>query len=458
MFACYNLNGVNSARCGERMRDNKIKAQALRFVQIGDGPSLRGLLNDWMEQAAGEHAYQGTAVFTPVSDEQKACFEQNGQYAIYTTGIGKNGRAVKKDVRTITQLYTPDEWDNIVAAASQAELQAILTDTINEAPASSKNDDLHQPRSLAGRVAALLYARYRKELKGITVYCFEPVKNNAKRLQLAVMALAIEWALPEGFLKWFMEDNVFISCYADRAIEVAVEKETGHSVLRAEGFGKVYVSDASVPPFLMPLKKAGKEIITSIDAYSMFEDEQTLWAMILWSSSLLADALSASQTNAPAYDDDLRTWIGHLMLNEYLPAQKIRNGLKPLAESMERLENEFYQTPPSVLQIDYFFVFRQNVLTAVKNNRSDGRPCERLVFMMALMIVESIIRHEKRFHALSSDMEPEMLTYAVLSDQALWEEDIRAIDGLEPLLASAIRDLQLLGTRETILRIEKSGR
>ena len=35
------------------------------------------------------------------------------------------------------------------------------------------------------------------------------------------------------------------------------------------------------------------------------------------------------------------------------------------------------------------------------------------------------------FSRLSSDMSPDSLAYAVLSDRALWGEDLREIDGLE---------------------------
>ncbi len=435
--------------------DNGNHKEKLRFIQLGDGPALRGLANEWMESAGNRAAYEGCAVFRPVSDEQKHVFEHGGQYSLYTTGIGKNGRATQKDIHCIKTVCQPDEWTKILDIASRENLQCILTDTTDETPASSKNDDRDHPRSLAGRVAALLFARHQNNRKGISVFCFEPAQNNAKRLQLAVMALAIEWSLPEHFLKWVMENNRFIPCYADRAVEIATEKESGAPILRVEGFGRILISDRSIPAFMQPLKAAGKEVMASADAYKRFEAEQNVWTMLLSSCALLAEALSLPGTNAPVYDDALRTWLGHMMLNEYLAKEKAPANLKSLADGMERLENEFFGTPPEMLEIDYCSVFIRHALPTVRNRMGQNKPCRRLIFMLALTVMESIRGQDKRFHALSSDMEPEALSYAVLSDEMLWGEDLRKVRELENMLASSVRDLQLLGIRESVSRTEK---
>ena len=54
------------------------------------------------------------------------------------------------------------------------------------------------------------------------------------------------------------------------------------------------------------------------------------------------------------------------------------------------------------------------------------------------------------FSRLSCDMSPEALAYAVLSDRAIWDRDLRDVPGLEDLVAAQLRDLQLLGLREAL--------
>ena len=56
------------------------------------------------------------------------------------------------------------------------------------------------------------------------------------------------------------------------------------------------------------------------------------------------------------------------------------------------------------------------------------------------------------FSRLSCDMPPETLSYAVLSDRAIWEEDLREVPGLEERIGSQLRDIQLLGLRAALER------
>lgn len=51
----------------------------------------------------------------------------------------------------------------------------------------------------------------------------------------------------------------------------------------------------------------------------------------------------------------------------------------------------------------------------------------------------------RAFRSLSCDMPPETLSYAVLSDQALWGRDLRDIPFLEDKITGQLRDLQLIG-------------
>ena len=51
------------------------------------------------------------------------------------------------------------------------------------------------------------------------------------------------------------------------------------------------------------------------------------------------------------------------------------------------------------------------------------------------------------FSKLSCDMPAESLSYAALSDQEMWGQDLRAIEGLEQMVTNQLRDMQLLGLR-----------
>ena len=55
------------------------------------------------------------------------------------------------------------------------------------------------------------------------------------------------------------------------------------------------------------------------------------------------------------------------------------------------------------------------------------------------------------FSRLSCDMDGESLAYAALADVMIWGRDLREIPGMEDAVAEHLRDLQLLGVRETMI-------
>ncbi|MBQ8080872.1 MAG: hypothetical protein IJ240_03130 [Clostridia bacterium] len=58
----------------------------------------------------------------------------------------------------------------------------------------------------------------------------------------------------------------------------------------------------------------------------------------------------------------------------------------------------------------------------------------------------------RSFSRLSCDMQADSLAYAVLSDVAIWNRDLRQEEGLEEALTAAIQDIQLLGLKPAMER------
>lgn len=423
----------------------------IKFLQIGDGPSLRGFINDWMNSAAGGVTYEGSACLSPATEEQRRLIEHKGRYALYTTGIGRNGQPDKKQIRCLKNAYGPEEWPKALETAVDAELQHILTDASDEEAVSPANDDRSRPRSLAGRILAILLERYKRHRSGVTVLCLEPVAHSAQRLRLAIAALAAAWALPGDFFAWLEAKNTFISCYAFRSVSVAaLEGDESETVLQAEGFGRLFVENEALPPFFLPIKETGREIIVSVEADCLVKEQMDVSSALLWCVGLIAQAYDLDAFNAPLGDEHLRAWMANLMLHEYLPFSVKGGALELLADAMERTENVYFRIPVPSAGLDYVSLFSRLMLPVLKEGKEGVLASRRIVLMMALMVMEGIRMQDKRFHALSSDMEPETLVYAVLSDQSLWDADLRSIEGLEEALTGAVRDLQLLGLTQSL--------
>lgn len=176
-------------------------------------------------------------------------------------------------------------------------------------------------------------------------------------------------------------------------------------------------------------------------------------------------------------DDDVRAFFGHALLHEIMPCVDLpKNELEPLTMALCR-EMEGPLSRQALLS------FTQNgvrawaaqalpMIRAYEEKHFSLPPC--LCFGLSALIMffagarknqegkfEGIRQEEKypleeseetlsAFARLSCDMPPEMLAYAVLSDQDIWEEDLRSIQGLEDMIASQLQDLQLIGLRSAM--------
>ncbi len=168
---------------------------------------------------------------------------------------------------------------------------------------------------------------------------------------------------------------------------------------------------------------------------------------------MLSRALNSESIPSAMQDQDIRSLMAHVLMGGVLPLFHMEGnkGLEIVAECFERLENQFYalnQSPDTAEAVD---IMKNVLLPAILYQNRLGKGHQQLTALMALILMELIAyKEDERLHALSCDMEPEMLAYAILSDESLWGENVREIDGIHEELTKAFRDLQLLGIRETI--------
>ena len=173
-------------------------------------------------------------------------------------------------------------------------------------------------------------------------------------------------------------------------------------------------------------------------------------------------------------DDALRLFLGHALLHEIMPSMGLnRDVLEPVAMAVCRdMESPLVRQDLIPLASNGVRAWAEETLPLLKAyTEREGRvpPCLCMSLSVLIMLFSGVRReedgscaflqggdrHEVRedeeiltsFSRLSCDMAPESLAYAVLSDRAVWEEDLRDIPGLEEKVAGQLRDLQLLGLR-----------
>ena len=171
-------------------------------------------------------------------------------------------------------------------------------------------------------------------------------------------------------------------------------------------------------------------------------------------------------------DDTLRPFLGHALLHEIMPSMGLgREVLDPLAMAVcHDLEDPGVEQPLSrLLQGGVRAWGDQALPLLVRYQEREERipPCLSMSLACLIMLFAGAKRQanggytymkngEERaldedeeilasFARMSCDMPPEALSYAVLSDRAIWDRDLREVPGLEDRIADQLRDLQLLG-------------
>ncbi len=176
-------------------------------------------------------------------------------------------------------------------------------------------------------------------------------------------------------------------------------------------------------------------------------------------------------------DGDLRSYLGEMLLHEIMPGMGMSiAGVERLAMQVCRdMEQPMVRQPIASLMPGALRAWAQQALPFLLDfeARQDRvPPCLCLGLAMLILLFAGarqdaagqwycLLDGEKypveedeeilsAFLPLSYDMAPDMLAYAVLSDRAIWEQDLRDIPGLEDLVADQLRDLQLIGLREAL--------
>ncbi len=170
--------------------------------------------------------------------------------------------------------------------------------------------------------------------------------------------------------------------------------------------------------------------------------------------------------------EGLRLFIGHALLHEIMPSMgQGRDILDPVAMAVcAELESPAVAQPVALLLQNAVRGWARQalpLLEAYVDREGETPPCLCMGLSALIMFFAGARREEgggyaylkgeercylsedeeilSSFSRLSCDMPPESLSYAVLSDRAIWDRDLKDIPGLEERIADQLRDLQLLG-------------
>ena len=337
----------------------------VRVLQFGEGNFLRAFV-DWMLDIANEKGITDTsvAVATPrfnLGHSAAALRNQDGLYHVILEGI-ENGKPKQETrlVSSITEVLAPSDDADIARykeIIASPEFRFVVSNT-TEAGIRYEDDDVlaDRPTTFPGKVTNLLWQRYQAvkgaKDKGLVFICCELIEDNGTTLREYVLRHAKEHGMPEDFISWVENDNIFADTLVDRIVPgfpkdniEEVKASLGYddnAVVKGELYqlwaigGKGYETVAKE----LPLDKAGMHVLF-MPSIKEFRDKKVRilngshTGMVPMSLQLGCETVMDAFNNA-----DVNRFINTMMEREVLPM--IPEDPKELKDFADGILERFY--------------------------------------------------------------------------------------------------------------------
>ena len=181
------------------------------ILQFGAGRFLRGFFDRFVDQANKEGQNVGRIVVVQSTSGPRAeLLSQQGcvYHALYR-GV-EHGEVVDRtiEINSVSRaLIASENWPEILRVAASPELKYIVTNATEAGYETDGTDKLADspPKSLPGKLAAVLWARFQSNGEPLVLLPCELIENNADKVQQLVVDQARAWGLSSGFISWVTE-------------------------------------------------------------------------------------------------------------------------------------------------------------------------------------------------------------------------------------------------------------
>ena len=260
-----------------------------KVLQFGEGNFLRAFADDFIDIANERAGFNGKiTIVQPIPQGLTDVINrQDGLYTLYLRG-SDHGKAVneKRLISAVRKCLDPyKDWDAVLRAAKGPDLEYVISNTteagIVYVPGCGFSDA--PPESFPAKLTRVLYERFSAGLPGLTILSCELIDNNGKELLKCVEKYIDDWKLPEDFLRWIREDNLFCSTLVDRIVPGRIRDDAERSALDQENgykdelmdigeyFGVWIIEGPAELAKRLPFQAAGLpvEVVPDVTPYKM---------------------------------------------------------------------------------------------------------------------------------------------------------------------------------------------
>jgi tagaturonate reductase len=183
-------------------------AQSETILQFGAGRFLRAFVDRFVQQAndAGQRVGRVVVVQSTPGERAAALCQSSDGFQVLVRGYD-NGKLIERveSVGSISRaLVAAEEWPMVLDVARSPNLRYIVSNATEAGYRLSDDDrlDAAPPAALPGKLAQLLYERFRAGVAPPIMLPCELIERNATKLLDLVVEQARRWQLGDDFIGW----------------------------------------------------------------------------------------------------------------------------------------------------------------------------------------------------------------------------------------------------------------
>lgn len=461
-----------------RQTAQKPVAYPERIVQFGAGNFLRAFA-DWAIDILNQEAdfNSGVVVVKATPGTYDALDDQDGLFHVHLEGI-EQGEPVA-DTRLITcinrTVYPYEDFEEYLQLARQPDIRFIISNTTEAGISFDENDQFTDtpPTCFPAKLTRFLYERFQHfngaSDKGCIILPTELVVDNGTQLREMILRYADQWGLDADFKVWIEAHNLFCNTLVDRIVSGFPEQR--HQALSEKvGYtdellvtGEPYHSWVIEAPLNLknelPFEQTSLaiKIVNDLDAYR--KTKVRILNGLHISMVPLGLMLGLESVRDCVEHETLAKFLHDEVYQEIIPSMDLPESdlITFTQATFDRFHNPSIHHRLASIAVNSLSKIKARLLpTLLEYHSKNGELPEHVILVMAAFIRfykgewqgsplplsddEALVKWFKKQWDESTTLSD--LVYAVLTNTALWQDDLSHIQGLQALLVNYLEYIE----------------
>lgn len=480
-----------------------------KVIQFGSGALLRGFIDFFIDQANRQGIFKGRAVIVnnTRSGRSNLFNQQDGLFTLCIEGFSKGETQKEYIVNSAVSRALPaaDQWKEILACASDGNINVVVSNTTEIGITLQEDDDLsgNPPASFPGKLTAYLYERYKafsgSPESGMVILPTELIPDNGSKLKEIVLRLTEINKLEEGFISWIKKYNIFCNTLVDRIVpgepneekQKKIEGELGYEdgLLTVSEVYRLFAIEGNKASLVQkaPFLQSDEGIIISEDI-TPYRERKLRILNGGHTISVAAGFLCGLETVYDCMEDEVMfRFISQVIHEEIVPSLEIDQQMaREFADDvLDRFRNPFLNHKLISITLQYTSKMNmRNGLTFARYHQKFGKVPELMCagFAAYLFFTRPVKKEDQKhygefqskkypinddqadfFYQLWQQADPNddqalgRLVDSVLSNQQLWAHDLRNLGDFSKNVKDLLSQYTHNGVKETLAKLLRAN-